>query len=852
MSFPELESRGRQEWERRRLKGAISESEGASNAYADAAVAAHVGDPTGAHPATAISFTPAGGIAATDVQTAIEEARSDAVALGAADLSAHIADTTDAHLASSLGFTPAGTITSVTVQLAVLEAQADAEATAAAALAAHVAAGDPHPQYTTAAELAAYAQPLDSDLTAIAALTTTAHGRGLLDDADAAASRTSLALGTIATQNANAVAITGGAVDGTPIGATTPSTGAFTTITTTGTLSRFGVGGVAGSQILVEAPAGFVADFVLSNDNAIARWIFRKGQTAEVGGNTGSELQIVARTDAGALLDTPLTITRAAGGAMTLSRPVAMSSNKITGLAAATTNGDAVRYEQITGVFQPLDADLTSWSGVTRAAGFDTFAATPSSANLAALVTGETGTGALVFNNAPSFANNVTWTTAGGLARFARVIDGSVTGSVGSRVASDYSLYNGGGVTTEVVAGATVRLETAGVARLTAATAGVTVSVPIDAALGAVGTPSYTFTGDLNTGMWSPAADTLALSTAGSERLRVTSAGLVGIGITPTNPLDVSSAASTTARVFSSVSGNAILTLQTTASGAPRVDFISGGVGTQQIICGVGSVNNMTFNVNGTEGMRLDASRNLLVSTGTAVSITAATARLQMNGVGTGASANDSRMQLSRWSGAETAGPFFVFGKSRGAAVGTNTAVVAGDQLGGLGFYGADGTNIANNQAASILAVVEGTVALASVPAALTFNTTASGTTPTERVRIDSSGNQFATQPAPAVVNATATLTVANLRTRIITSTTAAAVTGTLPTGTLMDGMYAGNTDMGYDWSVINTGATNTFTVAAAAAGHTVVGNMVVALSTSGSFRSRRTAANTWITYRIG
>ena len=43
--------------------------------------------------------------------------------------------------------------------------------------------------------------------------------------------RTNLGLGTIATQNANAVAITGGTIDNTPIGATTPSTGTFTTIT---------------------------------------------------------------------------------------------------------------------------------------------------------------------------------------------------------------------------------------------------------------------------------------------------------------------------------------------------------------------------------------------------------------------------------------------------------------------------------------------------------------------------------------------------------------------------------------------------------------------------------------------
>lgn len=106
-------------------------------------------------------------------------------------------------------------------------------------------------------------------------------------------------------------------------------------------------------------------------------------------------------------------------------------------------------------------------------------------------------------------------------------------------------------------------------------------------------------------------------------------------------------------------------------------------------------------------------------------------------------------------------------------------------------------------------------------------------------------------QGAPGALNATGALTAALILGGLVASTTASAVTATLPTGAVMDAAVQIEIGDAIEWSAINTGGTNAFTVTAAASGHTVVGTGAVAANTSGRFLTRKTAADTFVTYRL-
>jgi hypothetical protein len=91
------------------------------------------------------------------------------------------------------------------------------------------------------------------------------------------------------------------------------------------------------------------------------------------------------------------------------------------------------------------------------------------------------------------------------------------------------------------------------------------------------------------------------------------------------------------------------------------------------------------------------------------------------------------------------------FNKSRNATIGAHTLVNDGDALGQLAFRGSDGTTYRTG--ASIQARVQGTPGASNMPSFLGFYTNSGSASPTERMRIDSSGRLLVgTSSSPAGV----------------------------------------------------------------------------------------------------
>ena len=203
----------------------------------------------------------------------------------------------------------------------------------------------------------------------------------------------------------------------------------------------------------------------------------------------------------------------------------------------------------------------------------------------------------------------------------------------------------------------------------------------------------------------------LANTSSITERLRITSAGLIGVG--NINPANYNSA--TNNLVISESGGDSGITLNAGSSNASYLAFNDTGNSTNSGWVGyMHSANSTVFGTDGSERMRIDSSGRLLV--GTTTEITASNPSIQLVDTGT------AILALGR----------------------NDSSISAGNALGTIEMYGNDGGSY--QMCASIAAQADGTHANDDKPTRLVLSTTADGaSSPTEKLRITSGGEIVST-----------------------------------------------------------------------------------------------------------
>ena len=135
------------------------------------------------------------------------------------------------------------------------------------------------------------------------------------------------------------------------------------------------------------------------------------------------------------------------------------------------------------------------------------------------------------------------------------------------------------------------------------------------AQLGTSASPSIYFTSDTNTGIFSPTADTVAVATGGSERVRVDSSGNVGIGVTPATPLHVKGANNEILRLQSSDATTGSLYLSYVDSAGTEKGYVGYGSSlSNDFIISNALSGDTRFSTNGTERMRITSGGEVYIA----------------------------------------------------------------------------------------------------------------------------------------------------------------------------------------------------------------------------------------------
>ena len=249
-------------------------------------------------------------------------------------------------------------------------------------------------------------------------------------------------------------------------------------------------------------------------------------------------------------------------------------------------------------------------------------------------------------------------------------------------------------------------------------------------------------TGDTNTAIRFPAADTFTVETGGSERVRVGAAGSVGIGTDdPESALHVVGNIPNAPMNFGvhigAHSGYGIM--QFTAATGGIIDFGESGVDSVGRIIYTHSNDALAFQTGNSEAFRVNSSQRLVVGASSALS----NVKIDSNTGSPLFQVEGSTYQTAAISLTRTANssPYIYLnsGSSGNNATGS---------LGRIMFNGFDGTNYV--AAASISGLVNGTPGTDDMPGALLFQTSSDGSqVPTERLRITSAGNVGINETSP-------------------------------------------------------------------------------------------------------
>jgi hypothetical protein len=254
---------------------------------------------------------------------------------------------------------------------------------------------------------------------------------------------------------------------------------------------------------------------------------------------------------------------------------------------------------------------------------------------------------------------------------------------------------------------------------------------------GAVGTPAITTTGDTNTGIFFPAADTIAFAEGGTEAMRLDSAGNMGLGVTPSAWFSGTKAVQLLGASFTSTAStgylyqNSYLDTNTVekyyANGFASKATLSSG-GHQWFTAASGTAGNT---ISFTQAMTLDASGNL------GIGYTSMNTTIAVNGnalFGTGAwPTNDFGRSGSRFVNSSST--------EDGILVVVNMQSGVGASRGGYLYLGARGSTGVDGATFATIAGIRENATSGSYSSALTFNTSNNAGTIAERARITSSGN---------------------------------------------------------------------------------------------------------------